>query len=47
MAKLNGFVYLQLILLTLLINVNAYAVSIHVPKDELTIQSGIDAAVDG
>lgn len=47
MDRLRLSIYILLILLILLVNVNTYAATIHVPKEELTIQSGIDAAKDG
>ena len=47
MNRLRCNVYFLFTLLIVLVNINTYAATIHVPKDELTIQSGIDAAVDG
>ena len=47
MDRLRCTIYFLFILLIVLVNVSTYAATIHVPKDELTIQSGIDAAADG
>ncbi len=45
MHRLRGSIYSLIILM--IINVNTYAATIHVPKEQFTIQSGIDAAKDG
>ena len=47
MDRLRCRIFILIILLIFFVNVNTFAATIHVPNDQLTIQSGIDAAKDG
>ncbi|RKU28614.1 hypothetical protein C6497_07585 [Candidatus Poribacteria bacterium] len=47
MDRLRCSIYSLIILMIFFVIVNSYAATIHVPKEQFTIQSGIDAAVDG
>ena len=47
MYRLRCSIYSLIILMIFFVNINSYAVTIHVPNEQFTIQSGIDASVDG
>lgn len=47
MKNFKTIVYIKVMLISIMINITTYAAVIHVPIDQPTIQSGIDAAKDG
>ena len=47
MKTYKAYVYITIILSLIFVNIPVFAVSIYVPKDQPTIQAGIDAAEDG
>ena len=47
MKTYKPYVYIAIILSLIFVNIPVFAVSIYVPKDQPTIQDGINAAEDG